>query len=134
MTWTVAYIAAALVFAAIDAAWLTFAGPRLYKPILGPILADKVSLAPAIVFYLMYVAGVVFLAVAPALKDGQLRTAALNGFVLGLIAYGTYDLTNQATLRVWATKLTVVDMAYGSILTACAAAASYLAVTRLVKA
>lgn len=133
MTWIVAYVAAAVVFAVIDGAWLTLAGPKLYKPILGPILADKVSLAPAVVFYLIYVAGIVFLAVAPALKDGQVRTAAVNGLVLGIVAYGTYDLTNQATLKVWATRLTLIDMTYGGVLTACAAAAAFVAVTRLVK-
>lgn len=134
MTWIIAYVAVAVVFGVIDAAWLSFAGPNLYKPILGSILADKVSLAPAAVFYLIYVAGVVVLAVAPALKDGQLRTAAINGLVLGLMAYGTYDLTNQATLKVWATRLTLIDMTYGAMLTACAASAAFIAVTKLAKA
>lgn len=134
MTWVVAYVAAAIVFAVIDAAWLTVAGPRIYKPILGAILADKVSLAPAIVFYLMYVGGIVLLAVAPALRDGGLRAAAVNGLILGIVGYGTYDLTNQATLKVWSARLTLIDMAYGGVLTACAAAAAFVAVAKLVKA
>ncbi len=130
----VAYIAAAVVFAAADAVWLTLAGPRLYKPILGPILADKIDLGAAVAFYLIYVGGIVFLAIAPALRDGQWRTAAINGLVLGVVAYGAYDLTNQATLKLWSVKLTVADMLWGGGMTAVAAVAGFVAASRLVRA
>lgn len=120
-----AYIGAGAVFAVVDALWLTLMGPRLYKPIIGPLLADKVALAPAIAFYLLYIFGIVALAVGPALKDGGAGRAALAGALLGLVAYGTYDLTNQATLKLWATKLTLADLAYGTIATALAALAAY---------
>ena len=129
----VAYAAAALVFGAADAVWLTVMGPRLYRPVLGPILADKIDLPAAAAFYLIYIGGIVFLAVTPALKDGQWRTAAINGLVLGLVAYGAYDLTNQATLKLWSSKLTLADMAWGGGMTALAAVAGFLA-TRLVRA
>ena len=122
-----AYGASALAFVAADAVWLTLAGPRLYRPALGPLLADRLNGAAAVVFYLVYVFGVVALAIAPALRTGQWRSAAWSGLILGLVAYGTYDLTNQATLRLWATRLTVIDMAWGGVLTALVATLGFLA-------
>ena len=127
MSYLVAYVATALVFVGLDVVWLSLSGPTLYKPILGPILADKLNGAAAVAFYLVYIAGIVFLAIRPALAAGAWRTAAVNGLVLGLVAYATYDLTNQATLKLWATKLTLMDMAWGGGLTAVAATAGYLA-------
>ena len=127
LAYIVAYVVSALAFLAADATWLTLAGPRLYRPVLGPLLADKVNAGAAVVFYLLYLAGVLFLAVTPALRSGQWRTAALNGLVLGLVAYGTYDLTNQATLRLWSTRLTLADMAWGGAITALAATVGFLA-------
>ena len=76
----------------------------------------------------MYIAGVVALAVLPAAREGAgLSRAALNGAMLGFVAYATYDLTNQATLKVWSWKITLADIAWGTFLTACAAAAGYAA-------
>ena len=126
-----AYGASALAFVAADAVWLTLAGPRLYRPVLGPLLADRLNGAAAIAFYLIYLFGVVALAIAPALRTGQWRTAAWSGLVLGVVAYGTYDLTNQATLRLWATRLTVADMTWGGLLTALAATVGYLAARKV---
>ncbi len=131
LAYAAAYIIAAVAFIAGDAVWLTLAGPRLYKPVLGPLLSDKLNGGAAAAFYLMYLAGMVFLAIAPAFKSGAWRTAAINGLVLGVVAYGTYDLTNQATLKLWATKLTLADMAWGGVLTAAAATLSFLAVRAL---
>lgn len=127
MRYLAAYLSAGLIFAVIDAAWITLMGPKIYKPILGPILAEKVSLGPAVVFYLMYIAGIVVIAVAPALKDGPWTRAAFTGAALGLVAYGTYDLTNQATLKLWATKITLLDMTYGAVATALAATVAFYA-------
>jgi uncharacterized membrane protein len=126
-----AYAASAVVFLTADMIWLTLAGPSLYRPIIGPLLADRLNGPAAIAFYVVYVAGIVFLAVQPALKTGLWRTAAVHGLVLGLVAYATYDLTNQATLKLWATKLTLVDMAWGGGLTAIAATAGFLAANKL---
>ena len=125
MRYLAAYLAAGIMFGITDAAWLTLMGPSLYRPAIGPILADKVSLAPALIFYLLYIGGVVALAVAPALKEGAWTRAALLGGVLGLVAYGTYDLTNQATLRFWSTRLTLLDLAYGAMATALAATVAF---------
>ena len=114
-----AYVAVLVVMGALDFAWLTTAVPRLYRPLLGSLLAPQPRMAAAVLFYLLYGAGVVVLAVLPA--HGQWRAAAGYGAILGLIAYGTYDLTNQATLRDWPVTITLVDMAWGTVLTAVAA-------------
>jgi len=117
MTKTItAYAITLIVFLAIDAIWLTQVGPTLYKPILGDLLAPRPRLGAAVVFYLIFIAGIVYFAVLPGLAAGW-PTALLKGAVLGFIAYATYDLTNQATLAVWSTKITVLDMAWGTFVT-----------------
>jgi uncharacterized membrane protein len=127
MPYLVAYVASMIVFLGLDAVWLSLMGPRLYRPILGDMLAQKLNAPAAIAFYAIYGLGVVVLAVAPALRENAGGKAALSGAVLGFVAYATYDLTNQATLRVWSTRLTLADMAWGAALTALAAYAGFQA-------
>ena len=122
-----AYLGAGLTFAAIDFVWLTTMTDRLYKPVLGPIMADKPDMKAAVAFYLISIAGTVFLAIAPALKEGNWTRAAINGAVLGFVAYATYDLTNQATLAVWQTRLTIIDLIWGTTLTMVSATGGYFA-------
>lgn len=122
-----AYLGAGLTFAAIDFIWLTTMTNRLYKPVIGPIMADKPDMKAAVAFYLISIAGTVFLAIAPALKEGNWTRAAINGAVLGFVAYATYDLTNQATLAVWQTKLTIIDLIWGTTLTMLSATGGYFA-------
>lgn len=116
-----AYLLTLLVFACIDFVWLASTSETLYKPVLKDILLDGFRPAPAIVFYLLYIIGLVWFAVRPALLAGRLDYAIGNGALFGCVAYGTYDLTNQATLKAWSTTLTVADMVWGSILSAVAA-------------
>jgi uncharacterized membrane protein len=118
--WPVAYVAAIAAFVAGDLAWLSLMTPVLYRPVMGPLLGDGVRLAPSVAFYLVYLAGVVVLAVAPAARSGGWPRALLLGAVLGVTAYGAYDLTNQAILKVWSTGLTLADMAWGCFNTALA--------------
>ena len=87
-------------------------------------------MAPALVFYLLYVAAMVWFAVRPGLAGG-VPMAVLNGALLGGIAYATYDLTNQATLKVWPVHLTLVDIAWGTVATALASGLAALAVRKL---
>jgi uncharacterized membrane protein len=115
---------------ALDAAWLMSMTPRFYKPRLGGLMAEAPSPAPAVVFYLLYVAAIVALAVLPALDGGWNRLLA-NAALLGLTAYGTYDLTNQATLKGWPLSVTLADMAWGVVATTAAACAGYVALLRL---
>ncbi len=129
MTWIVAAITAALVFGALDAVWLSWAGPNFYRPRLGDILADSFRMMPALVFYAAYIAAIVWFAVRPGLSLG-IGSAALNGALLGAICYATYDLTNQATMRTWSTTVTVADIAWGAFATAVAAAAASFAAAK----
>lgn len=115
-----------------DIVWLGVMSSRLYKPTLGDILLDRFSVLPAAVFYLLYPIGLVIFAIAPALRGGNLLTAVQMGALFGLFTYGTYDLTNQATLRSWTTSLTIVDVAWGTMLGAMTAASAYWVTTRFV--
>ncbi|MET0275078.1 MAG: DUF2177 family protein [Phenylobacterium sp.] len=121
-----AYLGAGVVIGALDALWLTQVGPRLYRPTLDPVLADKPNLMAAVAFYLVYVLGVVLLAVAPN-RDATLARVALTGAILGAMAYATYDLTNQATLKAWSTRISLIDIGWGVVLTAAGAAAGLVA-------
>jgi uncharacterized membrane protein len=127
MPYVVAYIASLVTFVVMDFGWLSFASNRLYRPIIGDLLAPKVAIAPGVAFYLIYLAGVLILAVAPAMKAGSAGKAALSAAVMALVAYATYDLTNQATLRAWSIKITLLDMGWGVIATTAAALAGFAA-------
>jgi uncharacterized membrane protein len=124
------YGTALTVFLLLDMAWLGTMASRFYRPIMGDIALAKVNVMPAIAFYLLYPIGLVIFAVAPALKGGGLQSALLMGGLFGLFTYGTYDLTNQATLRNWTTNLTLVDMAWGGLLGALTAAAAFAVTSR----
>lgn len=131
MTWIVAFVAAAIAFGVLDALWLGWAGDNFYRPRLGDMLADSFRMAPALVFYVAYIAGIVWFAVRPGLAGG-VGTAALNGALLGALCYATYDLTNQATLRQWSTTVTLADICWGAFATAVAASVATFVATKLV--
>ncbi|MEZ5957365.1 MAG: DUF2177 family protein [Hyphomonadaceae bacterium] len=123
----IAWIVTALAFLGLDAVWLKRMWPRLYQPILGDITRAPLNLSAALGFYVVYVSAIVFFAVTPALERGGLTKALLNGAIFGFAAYATYNLTNQATLKAWDWRVTRADMAWGTIVTALAAAAAYAA-------
>ena len=131
--WIAGYLAGLAVFLAADMTWLTLMGPRLYRPALGPLLADTPNIPTAVAFYLLYAVGIRVFAIEPALKSGHVLTALGLGALFGLVAYGVYDLTNQATLKIWSTRLSLVDMGWGAVLTGLAAAAGCLAAQRFGK-
>ncbi len=126
LKYLITYLGSGLAFAALDAIYLTVAGQKVYRPLLDYALADKPSIPAAVVFYLVYVLGVLMLAVLPN-RDASLAKVAITGAMLGAMAYATYDLTNQATLKVWATRITVIDICWGTFLTAVGASAGLLA-------
>jgi uncharacterized membrane protein len=132
-SYAVGYVAAAVAMLALDAVWLTMTANALYRPMIGELMLDGFRLAPAAVFYVLYLCGVVFFAIHPALATGRWTTALLSGALLGLLAFGTYDLTNQATLKVWPLTLTLADMGWGCFLTAVSATAGYFAASALAK-
>jgi uncharacterized membrane protein len=125
MNYVVAYIATVVVFLGLDAIWLSQIALGMYRREIGGLLLDKPNLAIAAAFYLLYVAGIVILVVVPALNGGSWVNALLMGAVLGLVAYGTYDITNLSTLKGWSTQLALIDIAWGTALTAVSATIGY---------
>ncbi|MDH6265095.1 putative membrane protein [Rhizobium sp. SG_E_25_P2] len=126
----IAYLSTGIAFAVIDAIWLSTMTSRLYRPVMGDMLADEFRLAPAVAFYLIFIAALVFFAIRPALAAGDWKVALLHGAFFGFAAYATYDLTSQAVLRNWSTLLTVADLIWGTVLSASSAVIGYKA-TRL---
>lgn len=122
--YAIAYVSTAVVFLVLDAIWLGTMADRLYRPAMGSIMLERFALAPAVAFYLIYIAGVVVFAVTPALQSGRWVTALGYGAMLGLMAYATYDLTNQATLKDWSWTVTIADLCWGTFVTAVSAAAA----------
>ena len=127
MIYVKAYVVSLLTFLVVDGLWLGVVARKFYASQMGSLLRDNVNFLAAGGFYLAYVGGIVFFAVAPALADGSWKTAALRGAILGLLAYGTYDMTNLATIKDWPLTMSLVDMAWGTVLSAGVAAAGYLA-------
>jgi uncharacterized membrane protein len=121
-----AYVATLVVFFALDFVWLSIMGNALYKPTLGDILLPKFSPAPALIFYVLYIVGVVIFAIVPAIQSGNWTSALLFGALFGFFAYGTYDMTNMSTLRNWTLQITVADMIWGTVLTGVSASAGYV--------
>lgn len=122
------YGAALLVMGLLDAVWLGFVARDFYQGEIGDLMAAEVRKLPAALFYFGYPAGLVALALKP-LPEGP-SMAAWRGALLGLVAYGTYDLTNMATLRHWSVTLAMADMAWGTLASALAATAAFHAMRR----
>jgi len=118
----VAYAATSVVFLALDAIWLGSMAERLYRPAIGHLMRERFALGPALAFYAIYVAGVVVFVIAPALAERRWQSALGMGALLGLLAYATYDLTNQATLKDWPWRVTLADLCWGTFVTAVSAA------------
>lgn len=124
-TFGIAYIATLVSFLAIDAIWLGVVARKFYREQLGDLMLPSPNFTVAAVFYLFFAAAIVALAVRPGLEAGSLWTATGYGAVLGLAAYGTYDMTNLSTLKNWPVSLSIVDMTWGTVLTAIATMSGY---------
>jgi uncharacterized membrane protein len=134
MIYVTGYIAALLTFLLLDMAWLGMMAPRFYRPTLGDIAISGVNLAPAMTFYALYPVGLLLFATVPALRTGSITTAVVYGALFGFFTYATYDLSNHATLRNWTLQLTLVDIAWGSLLAAITSAVTFLVVSKFVAA
>jgi uncharacterized membrane protein len=116
MTFLKLYLIAFVVFFAIDMVWLGLIAKNLYSRHLGFIMAPQVKWVAAIVFYLLFIVGLVFFVIQPAIVKDSLTYAVFAGLLFGLITYATYDLTNLATLNNWPITITIIDLAWGSFL------------------
>jgi uncharacterized membrane protein len=123
MAYLIAYIVCVLVMGGLDFLWLTSTSKSLYQKDLGALLAPDPNMTVAVTFYLLYLVGVQIFAIRPALTSGDWKTAALFGALFGFFTYATYDLTNMATMKVWTLRVTLLDIAWGTILTGITASA-----------
>lgn len=121
----IGYLGTAAVFLLVDLLWLGVVARGLYRRHLGHLLAEEVNWGAAIVFYLLFVVGILVFAVLPAVERGSAVRAALMGGLFGFFAYATYELTNLATLEGWPPGIVFVDIVWGTVLTAAVALAGY---------
>ncbi|MEE4116655.1 MAG: DUF2177 family protein [Marinilabiliaceae bacterium] len=120
------FIAAFLVFLVIDLLWLGLIAKNFYRKHLGFLMSDNVNWTAAIVFYLVFVAGIVLFVVSPALEAESLNHALLYGALFGFVTYATYDLTNLATLDKWPLKITIIDLIWGTVLSTSVSVITFL--------
>ncbi len=113
------------VFLAVDLLWLGFVAREFYARHLASLMRTDVRWGAAFLFYLLYVLGILLLAVTPALEAESLRKAMFLGAVLGVVAYAAYDLTNLAVLEGFPGRMVVVDLVWGTLLTASVAGVGY---------
>ena len=113
------------IFIALDLTWLGVVAKNFYRAQLGFIMTSDIKWTAAIVFYLVFISGLVFFVIAPAVEKGEWTQALLIGALFGFIAYATYDLTNLATLKDWPLLVTIVDMAWGATIGAAVSTATY---------
>jgi len=121
------YFATLIAFFAIDMVWLGLAARSFYRKYLGFILAPNPNWLAAIIFYLLFIVGILVFVVVPGLKGNSLKTTLLYAALFGLITYATYDLTNLATVKNWPLLVTVVDLIWGTILSVAVSFVSFMA-------
>lgn len=115
--WIILWIAAAVLFLLIDMIWLLWLGRSFYVSEIGDLLRQPPNMGAAGAFYVLYVTGLMIMVIWPAVQAGSVPQGLLFGALLGLIAYGTYDLTNLAVMKGFTTRIAIIDMIWGMVLT-----------------
>jgi uncharacterized membrane protein len=105
-----------LIFTLVDLVWLVRVAPKLYRKYIGHLMSDRVNIVAAALFYLVFIIGLVFFVIGPNINNPLM--AFLSGAMFGLVTYATYDLTNLATLKAWPVTITVIDLIWGTLVTA----------------
>jgi len=126
------FFIALAVFFAIDMVWLVLIAKNFYREQIGFLMKPDINWVAAIVFYLLFIAGLVVFVISPAVQKHSWTHAILFGALFGLISYATYDLTNLATIKGWPVLVTLVDLAWGMVLSASVSLLTYLIFTRIV--
>ena len=124
------YLVALITFLMIDGIWLTVVAKNFYAKHLGFLMSKTPNLLAAGIFYLIYILTLVILIINPAIQKGSLMSAILTGALFGLCAYATYDLTNLATIKDWPLIVTIVDLIWGTFVSASVAGISYWILTK----
>lgn len=125
------YGVALVVFTTIDLIWLGFVAGNLYKKYLGFIMRPSPNWTVAVVFYLLYLTGLAFFVIHPAIEKQSWKYALTAGMFFGLVTYATYDLTNLATVKEWPVLITVIDLVWGTVLGGLVSLITWLIVTRI---
>lgn len=125
------YILTFVVFLAIDFIWLNFIAKNLYATRIGHLLAEKPNLVPALIFYLIFVVGVIIFAIIPGYETKNILKTILLGALFGLLTYSTYDFTNLATLKNWPISVTIIDLIWGTSISTVTSVAGYYIATLL---
>lgn len=126
------YIISVTVFLLIDALWLGLIARKVYAKYLGYIMTKDIVWLAAVVFYLIFVAGLLFFVIDPAIKYQSIKYAIAAGAFFGFIAYATYDLTNMATIQGWPLIVTVIDLIWGAFLSSATSAISFILINRFI--
>jgi uncharacterized membrane protein len=121
----ISYISTLITFIFLDAIWLGLVAKGFYAKQMGFLFSKSINFIPVLVFYPVYAFGVMILAVLPAFSSGSWLEALWKGALIGLLAYGAYDLTNQATIAGWPTLVTVIDIGWGIVVTGATSVIAY---------
>ena len=119
------YVLTALVFFFVDMIWLGYVAKDLYRKHLGNFLSPEVNWKAAILFYLLFIAGIFVFVILPAVEKNSWMRALVMGGLFGLVTYATYDLTNLATMAQWPVKIVIIDMLWGVVLVGTVSAAGF---------
>jgi uncharacterized membrane protein len=125
MKYILLFVVTLFLFISIDLIWIGGIAKNFYRSRIGNLLAEKVNWTAALFFYLIYVGGIFWFAVLPAHRQANMSVAVMNGALLGLISYSTYDFTNLATLKNWSLSVALVDVIWGTCFTAALATIAY---------
>lgn len=125
------YFIALPLFLACDAIWLGLISKNFYKEQIGFLMKTNVNWTAALIFYLIFIAGLVLFVITPALEKSSWMYALMFGALFGLVAYATYDLTNLAILKDWPILVTLVDMVWGIAISAGVSVATYIIVNKI---
>ncbi|MEL7468894.1 MAG: DUF2177 family protein [Pseudomonadota bacterium] len=131
MEYLAGYIAALLLFVVLDLVWIKFVMRPIFTRSLGDLMLEDPRMTPAIVFFILYQMGILYLAVMPAVEADSWALAGLHGALIGLIAYGTYESTNLATLKRWTSKMAAIDVSWGVVSSTLTALFGFLTVSSL---
>ena len=126
------YFATLIAFFVIDMVWLGLIARTLYRNYLGFLLASTTNWFAVILFYLLFILGILVFVVLPGLQDNSLKATLLRAVLFGLVTYATYDLTNLATVKNWPVLITVIDLAWGTILSVLVSYISFMVGKRLI--
>jgi len=129
MIWLAYFAVTFVVFMGIDLVWLGFVAKNIYSKYLGYLMAPNVNWLAALVFYVIFIIGILYFVIAPSLVDRDFTQLVIRAMLFGFITYATYDLTNLATVRDWPITITIIDLIWGTTLSTSVSVISYLIIT-----